>query len=271
MSPREARPLIPAATTADFENLDWLKQWARLSPGHIAFKDGDSSTGARYSYFELFHLVDLVSRDLARIFTLKPGDRVAMLATNEIEAVVLFFACLRLGCIFVPVNFRLTATEASHILNDSDCALLVSQDAFQKTVDVVLSDKSSHLPRKLLSFEKFQKVVVEKLDLIRASDFKPLRDAHAIGEDQNGVAANDPCMILYTSGTTGAPKGAMITPSMLHWNSLNVTIRLNVSQNDVFVSFLPFSFTLRIRKCDDHVRRSDDFRNDVAFAAVCAR
>jgi fatty-acyl-CoA synthase len=50
-------------------------------------------------------------------------------------------------------------------------------------------------------------------------------------------------MILYTSGTSGAPKGALITPKMLHWNSLNTTMRLNISQHDIFVSFLPLFHT----------------------------
>lgn len=233
------------ARSPAFENLDWLKQWARLSPSNVAFKDGDAKENSRaeYTYFELFHLVDLVSRDVAKKFTLKHGDRVAMLATNEIEAVVLFFSCLRLGCIFVPVNFRLTSAEISHILNDSDCAVLVSQDAFDKTIDSVFEKPSVMLPRNLLSFEKFQKSVGEMLAAIRAEGFKPTRDAHANDDDENAMQANEPCMILYTSGTTGVPKGAMITPAMLHWNSVNTTLRLNISQNDVFVSFLPFFHT----------------------------
>ncbi len=231
----------PAAASAAFENVDWLKQWARLSPSSIAFKDGDGEE--QYSYFELFHLVDLISRNLAESYELKRGDRIAMLATNELEAVVLFFSCLRLGSIFVPVNFRLTAAEISHILNDSDCRLLISQDSFRSTLDTVMAKPTPTLPRKTLSFELFQKLVGEKLGAIRARGFATRREAHSSVDNENGMASHEPCMILYTSGTTGAPKGAMITPSMLHWNSLNTTLRLNISQNDVFVSFLPFFHT----------------------------
>ncbi|HEY1079130.1 MAG TPA: AMP-binding protein, partial [Bdellovibrio sp.] len=54
---------------------------------------------------------------------------------------------------------------------------------------------------------------------------------------------SDPVMILYTSGTTGAPKGAILTYKMLFWNSINTTLRLNISQNDCIVIFLPFFHT----------------------------
>ncbi len=223
------------------DNVDWLKQWARLSPSNIAFKDGDN--GATFTYFELFHLVDLVSIDLAKRYSLKVGDRVAMLATNELEAVVLFYACLRLGCVFVPINFRLTAAEIAHILNDSDAAVLFSQSVFKKTVDTIFMKPTRTLPRHVSTFEEFQVTMGEQLASVRRADFKPVRSAHANHDNENPYELDQPCMILYTSGTTGAPKGAMVTPKMLHWNSLNTTLRLNISQSDVFVSFLPFFHT----------------------------
>jgi fatty-acyl-CoA synthase len=223
------------------DNVDWLKQWARLSPSNIAFKDGDTS--ATFTYFELFHVVDAVSRELSKKFSLKQGDRVAMLATNEIEAVVLFFSCLRLGCVFVPINFRLTAAEIAHILSDCEASLLLSQSSFQKVVDTVFLNPSHSLPHNVFNFADFQELVAKQLEMVRSSSFKPRRHAHANDDNENPHVADQPCMILYTSGTTGAPKGAMITPKMLHWNSLNTTLRLNISQNDVFVSFLPFFHT----------------------------
>lgn len=223
------------------DTVDWLKQWARLSPTNIAFKDGDS--GTQYSYRELFYLTDIVSTDLRRKYSLKPGDRVAMLATNELEAVVLFFACLRLGCVFVPVNFRLTAVEIAHILNDGEPTILVSQNAFEKIVATIRGTPSHKLPKDVVSFEAFQALVGESLASIRRPGFEPKRDPHSNSDNDNPYETDQPCMILYTSGTTGAPKGAMITPKMLHWNSVNTTLRLNISQNDAFVSFLPFFHT----------------------------
>jgi fatty-acyl-CoA synthase len=213
---------------SELGDFDWLKQWARLSPASVAFKDSD--TGVTFSYFELFHLSCRIGEMLSKKFGIAPGDRLAMLATNELEAVVLFFASLRCGSILVPINFRLTPREIGHILGDSGARLVVAQDAFRSSVE-------TSTPRKdIWSFESLQTDVAAALREIRAGRLGPTPRTLATDENQ-------PCMILYTSGTTGAPKGALITPKMMHWNSLNTTLRLNISQNDVFVSFLPFFHT----------------------------
>lgn len=208
---------------------DWLKSWARLAPDQVAFKDGDGTIS--YTYFELYHLSRLVAEMFAARYSIRAGDRVAMLATNEIEAVVLFFANLRLGSILVPINFRLTGREIEHILKDSEAKLLIAQASFEPTLQAIPNRAAS-----TLRFEDFQSSVAEILTRVRSRQFSMV-------DESFGASENEPCMILYTSGTTGAPKGAMITPKMLHWNSLNTTLRLNLSQNDVFVSFLPFFHT----------------------------
>ena len=211
-------------TLGDF---DWLRQWARLSPHSLAFKDGDGAIS--YTYRELYRLCLLIADHLEAKFQIKKGDRIAMLATNEIEAIVLYFASQRLGSILVPINFRLTTREVEHVLTDSGATLLVVQNALRSK----LGPKAETIS--LCEFEDFQKTVAEKL--IEA------RSGRKILAREMNLFATDPCMILYTSGTTGAPKGALITPKMLHWNSLNTTLRLNISQSDVFVNFLPFFHT----------------------------
>lgn len=213
---------------SELGDFDWLKQWARLSPTSVAFKDSD--TGITFTYFELFHLSCRIGDVLTKKFEVTAGDRIAMLATNELEAVVLFFASLRSGSILVPVNFRLTPREIGHILSDSGARLLVIQDAFGSSIEGLSA------PPQQWSFESLQAEVAAALRDIRANQLGPTPRTRATDE-------NKPCMILYTSGTTGAPKGALITPKMMHWNSLNTTLRLNVSQSDVFVSFLPFFHT----------------------------
>lgn len=211
----------------ELAEFDWLKQWARLSPHSLAIKDGDGTIS--YTYRELYRLCLLVADHLASKFSIRKGDRIAMLATNEIEAVVLYFASQRLGSILVPINFRLTSREIAHVLNDSGATLLVVQRGFK---DNVGKESAGMLQ---CDFEDFQKVVAEKYAVAKSPS--------EIRASEMNLLATDPCMILYTSGTTGAPKGALITPKMLHWNSLNTTLRLNISQGDVFVNFLPFFHT----------------------------
>jgi fatty-acyl-CoA synthase len=203
--------------------LDWLKQWNQYSPNAIAIKDGE--TGREYSYREFYRQANIAAQLLKSEFGIKKGDRVAVFATNELEYVFLYFATQRLGAILVPVNFRLTTREVEHIISDCSPRLLIYQQEFEGIVNE-LSKKPEHTllfggPKSLTS-------------MLQALPFTEVPFA---GEE------NDPCMIIYTSGTTGAPKGALLTQKMIFWNSINTTLRLNLSQQDCTVIFLPFFHT----------------------------
>ncbi len=183
--------------------LDWLKRWNLYSPNAVAIKDGE--TGREYSYADFYRYTNITAHLLKTEYGISKGDRVAVLATNELEYVFLFFALQRLGAILVPINFRLTVREVDHIITDCSPKLLIRQEDLEK-----LSVAIQKIPFKEIPFE---------------GDFE------------------SPCMIIYTSGTTGAPKGALLTQKMLFWNSVNSTLRLNISQQDCTVIFLPFFHT----------------------------
>lgn len=202
--------------------LDWLKRWKLYSPKNIAIKDGD--TGREFSYAEFFDLANAGAHVLHEKFGICKGDRVAVLATNELEYVFLFFALQRLGAIMVPVNFRLTQREVNHIVADSSPKLVLFQEAYRDIVENLPGTKH-YLLQGPDSF---------------ATD---LQNSPAQGEMPFVPNENDPAMILYTSGTTGSPKGAILTYKMIFWNSINTTLRLNISQTDCTVIFLPFFHT----------------------------
>ncbi len=203
--------------------LDWLKRWNQYSPHNVAIKDGDS--GREITYGQLFAAACHGAAFLRDQYEIKRGDRVVLLATNELESVFLFFALHRLGATLVPVNFRLTKREVDHIVKDSDPALIVVQEAFSSLVE-------SHPQPKLLlqGLASFGEEIADK-----AHAPKPCLDFVAEAEDA--------ALLLYTSGTTGAPKGALLSHRMLFWNSINTTMRLNINQNDSTVIFLPFFHT----------------------------
>lgn len=204
--------------------LDWLKRWNMYSPKSIAIKDGD--TNREYSYSELFARAQSGALYLKTKFQIKKGDRVAVLASNELEYVFLFFALQRLGAILVPINFRLTEREIVHILRDCDPALVLCQQAYLEMIS------------KLSGQQGFAWLLLQGPDsFATAVEASPIESVPFSGE------ADDPAMILYTSGTTGAPKGAVLTFSMLFWNSINTSLRLNISQSDCTVIFLPFFHT----------------------------
>lgn len=209
--------------TASIE-LDWLKKWDLYSPKNIAIKDGE--TGRELSYAQLFELANRGSQYLHDTFNIGKGDRVAVLATNELEYVVLFFALQRLGAIMVPVNFRLTQREVDHIITDSTPKLVVYQEAFTGVIE------------KLPSAVKAAKLLLQGSHSFAEEILKASTEIFAFIPDET-----DPAMILYTSGTTGSPKGAVLTHRMIFWNSINTTFRLNISQSDCTVSFLPFFHT----------------------------
>jgi fatty-acyl-CoA synthase len=195
--------------------LDWLEKWNLYSPEGIALKDGDSLREISYSKF--YDLACKGAAFLKKNFKISSGDRIAVLAQNELDYVVLFFAAQRLGAILVPINYRLTDREIGHILEDCDAKVLVTGEEYS----------SLSLHPQNLAFTDFSRALETEQDLHKSFNG---------GEES-------PVMILYTSGTTGAPKGAVLTHKMLFWNSINTSLRLNISQSDSAVIFLPLFHT----------------------------
>ena len=208
--------------------LDWLKKWNLYSPTHTAIVDGE--TGRAYTYAELYRASLQTAFYLKSKYKIASGDRVAVLSANELEYIFLFFALQRLGAILVPVNFRLTARELTHIFNDSSPALLLHQAEFSE-----IAAKFSFPSEIFVGLDSFSSgasahgadLSVAQLEL----------SAGFVGEPDSAV------MILYTSGTTGAPKGAVLTQSGIFWNSINTSISINLTQSDSAVIFLPFFHT----------------------------
>ncbi|GIL18092.1 MAG: acid--CoA ligase [Oligoflexia bacterium] len=200
--------------------LDWLKRWNMYSPESVALKDGD--TGVDYTYKEFFENSCAGAQILSQEFEIQKGDRVAVLSTNEIEYVFLFFALQRLGATMVPINFRLTQREVEHIISDSDPSLIVYQEAYSSLVGPFKAKKL--LLQGPNSF-------AEKLTQA------PTSFTEFLSEEET------PALILYTSGTTGSPKGAIISHRMIFWNSVNTMLRLDITQKDCAVIFLPFFHT----------------------------
>ncbi len=154
------------------------------------------------------------------------GRRVAVLATNCSEYVFLLLACIKLGAVLVPLNFRLTPPELAVMLGDSEPDLLIFAGEFRDRIDT-------------LQREGFD---APTLDLDRLEDLVFAQSAADFRADRPG-RLDDLVMILYTSGTTGTPKGAMIDHRMLLWNAINTSLRLDLNSQDHSLSFAPFFHT----------------------------
>ena len=210
-----------------FLEIDWLARWAQLTPNRPALTDADS--GNTTTYRDFFRIANRLARVLRDRYGVREGDRVAVLATNEIETIFLFFATQRLGAILVPLNFRLTARELTHLLSDCTPRLLIFQrqfDSLIKSIDPIA------LPNRTLQMDGEGGLQSISTDETLSTEVVPMA-----GQESSA------CMILYTSGTTGAPKGALITHRMLFWNSVSTGLRLNLTQNEVTLAFLPLFHT----------------------------
>jgi fatty-acyl-CoA synthase len=200
--------------------LDWLKRWAMYSPEAIALVDDES--GETISYRQAYERSNRLARFLMQERGVKAGDRVAVLSTNEIDYILLFFAIQKTGAMMVPMNFRLAPRELQYIVDDAKPTLVIEQMA--------LADRISGYPE--LSFDGPGGV----REILRDSSL----DASDPGMHADFESA---AMILYTSGTTGNPKGAILSHRMLFWNSVNTGLRLNLVQQDVTLTFAPFFHT----------------------------
>lgn len=203
--------------------LDWLKRWNLYAPKKMAVQDGE--TGRSFSFNQLYRASVAKANELRDRFQIQKGDRVAVLAMNDLEYLVLFFATQRLGAVLVPINFRLTYREIEHIVTDCSPRLLVHQSEY------------SEVTQKLYEAQK-----IPQKTLLTPTQFEDSQDLQNLDTSFSGEPS-DAVMILYTSGTTGAPKGALLTHEMLFWNSINTSMRLNLSQQDRTVIFLPFFHT----------------------------
>ncbi len=142
---------------------------------------------------------------------LRPGDRVALLFYNTMHMVESYLACAQVGLVATPVNFRMRGGEMAFILNDSGARALLYGSEFNHQVQEIAGQ-------------------LEQLELLvtpRAERAGPARDYETFlsqGPRQDvapGIDLSHPCQVMYTSGTTGRPKGAVITHGNVIWNLVN--------------------------------------------------
>jgi fatty-acyl-CoA synthase len=185
----------------------------------------DLATGRHHTYREYNDRISRLAGSLRSQFDIVAGDRVAVLAPNTTDTFEVQFACGRLGAIFVPLNWRLANPELRAILGDCAPAMLI--------YDLEFADRANELARingigRLVSLgPMFERIALDgpKLD-------QPM-----------AVTLDDISTILYTSGTTGLPKGAMITHGMNFWNTVHSLAVVGIQRSTVFLGLLPLFHT----------------------------
>ncbi len=140
------------------------------------------------------------------------GDRVALLTTNRPEFLETVLAANLLGASAVPVNFRLTAPEVAYLLDDSGAALLVADDGTAQVAQQAAAQGARRLPT----------VVVGSAQWPGAEDYDSLLAEAGESQQPVDVAEETPALIMYTSGTTGRPKGAVLAHRNLQGQAITV-------------------------------------------------
>ena len=155
------------------------------------------------------------------------GDRVAILAANHSDYLVLLYACARLGAMLVTLNWRLAVAEQLYILSDSGAKVLVVDKEFS----AVVAQLAQHLPD----------IKVVGLDYTPENElsFDNLLAAGS-GDGRNPhTDTSNPLLLVYTSGTTGRPKGAVLRQEALVWNALMSHHAHDMRADDHILTFLP--------------------------------
>jgi len=196
---------------------DWIAKWAVYSPDHIALKEFE--TGRTLTYQRLNDQANHLIGVLRERYDLKQGDRIAVLADFCLEYAVLFSLAQKTGCILVPLNYRLARAEVSYLLEDSKPTLFIHETKYQS---IAPSGKATH-----------------QLTLAELQDWCDHAPQNTSNPPVVPVDENHPAFILYTSGTTGFPKGAIYSHKMLFWNSINTAMSLIINSESRTINCMP--------------------------------
>ena len=197
----------------------WIEHWAAFAPEKPAIRFEGQEIGYRAFRDRIRRAARLLSGEIG----IARGDRIAHLGYNSPDFFVLLFACARLGAMLVPLNWRLAPPEHLYILEHAGVRALFTEPGFDATVESVGLRLGG----------------CRTVGLGKAGEFDALL-ARAAGADRAaGVTLGDPVLIVYTSGTTGRPKGAVLSQLALTVNAVNAVAAHDLSSGDVVLVNLP--------------------------------
>ncbi|MDM5224963.1 o-succinylbenzoate--CoA ligase [Cytobacillus sp. NJ13] len=192
----------------------WIQKWAYTHPDRTAV----ITDNEKVSYRQLDKMIDSAAVKIHEKLQGRKGERIAILSHNRIEYIVLLFAIAKAECVAVPLNIRLSAKELIFQLNDSGSKL-------------IFAEKEN---------AEFAASLVEQSEIQSLEFMEDLcQGTKTSFANENPIDEEAPYIICYTSGTTGKPKGAVLTQSNMFWNAVNNKLAIDLTSEDRCIVLLP--------------------------------
>lgn len=232
--------------------IDAIALFARSRPAKLAATE--LASGASWSFAELDDATARMANYLLQRGC-KFGDRVAVLARNSVSQVILHFACARVGLIYVPLNWRLSATELSAIIARVRPRLILCDELSAPLLsDQELSDRAASLSEFVAS----------------SFSVSPLKESVR--------SLDNPSLILFTSGTSGKSKGVLLTERNLMHSGINFAMLTSVDGSSCFLCETPMFHTIglvanirSVLQLGGSILVSDGFQPERTLAWLCSR
>lgn len=230
---------------------DWLSKRAELTPNQLAVIEelGDR----RLTYLDLQQRAETLASILYHELGVREGDRLVIMAGNRLEHLDLLFAAQKLNAIFVPLNVRLSVPEIQSILTDCQPKLLVYEDELVETLVRVRNQADLQFVRLA---EKTGKLGIgtgtrigtgtgtaDEHSWLGKWDFEQILGYACQEFPRPKRSMESVWLILYTGGTTGIPKGAILSQGMITWNAINTAVSWQLNATDIAPVFTPFFHT----------------------------
>jgi long-chain acyl-CoA synthetase len=197
---------------------------ARRHPEKLALTRDDRA----YTYEELNRTVNRMANGLRKL-GIQKGEKVALMLTNTESFPISYYGLAKIGAVVVPMNFRLVAGEIGYILRQSESVAVIADEGFEKIIREAKTD-APHLRHVIVA------------PAAGLEDHLSFSDILSADEDEPGIAVlpEDDLQILYTSGTTGRPKGALFDHMRTLKGNIAFTGTLGFSVDDRFLHVAPF-------------------------------
>lgn len=196
--------------------IHWLYKRITMTPDALALVDADSEK--TWTYREFGKEIEKW-RTFFESNQLSRGDRVALLASNQMDSFAILFACSYAGFIFTPINTRLHDAEIELILQDATPAMVLVTKEFQTLINHTL----------------WNVIAVD-----RALDEQ---ENLSFSESSVSVHPEEISVMIYTGGTTGVPKGVLLSNRAIEWNAINTIVSWGLTAEDKTLTYMPLFHT----------------------------